>query len=113
MGRERRDYPEICSAVLKQLDKPKTVNEIAAKLDAGWTTVEKALRFLESLGYVEKIVARPLIYKRKKLIPLNDDFINELSVIIKAKGSRYRNLEECVADALRDFIRKEKEIRRY
>jgi hypothetical protein len=113
MGKERRDYPVICKAVLKALDKPKTVNEVALKVKAGWITVVTALHFLESLGYAEKIVDKPLIYKRKTMMSLDDGFINDLSLIIKAKGSRYRSLRECVDDALRDFIRKEKEIKRY
>jgi hypothetical protein len=113
MGKQRRDYPEICRAVLKALDKPKTVNEVALKVKAGWITVVTALRFLESIGYAEKIVEKPLIYKRRGMVPLDDEFINELGLIIKAKGSRHASLEDCLGEALRDFIRKEKSIKRY
>lgn len=113
MGKERRDYPEICVAVLKALDKPKTVNEVALKVKAGWITIASSLKFLESIGQVEKIVEKPLIYKRKHLTPVSDEFIKELNLIIKRKGSRHSSLEECLDDALRDFIRKEKEIKRY
>ncbi len=113
MGKERRDYPEICAAVLKSLDKPKTINEVALKVKAGWITVVTSLRFLETLGHVEKIVDKPLIYKRKRMLAVPDEFIKEMGVIIKRKGSRHNSLEECLDEALRDFIRKEKEIKRY
>jgi predicted transcriptional regulator len=113
MGKERRDYPAIAKAVLKELSEPTTVNEIAARVGAGWTTVDRSLRFLASLGYVEKIVARPRIYKRRQQIGLSDDFINDLAIIIRQKGSRYHNIKDCVDEAIRDFIRKEKEIKRY
>lgn len=113
MGKERRDSLEICVAVLKALDKPKTVNEVAAQVHAGWITVEKALRFLDSAGLAKRIVEKPLIYKRNTVLPLSDEFINELQEIIRREGSRHHSLEDCLDDALRDFIRKEKSILRY
>jgi hypothetical protein len=113
MGKERRDYPEICRAVLKALDKPKTVNEVALKVKAGWITVVTALRFLESIGYAEKIVDKPLIYKRRQMLAVQDEFIKDMSLIIKRRGSRHSSLEDCLGEALRDFIRKEKGIKRY
>lgn len=113
MAKERRDYPEICSLILKNLKEAKTVNELAAQVKAGWTTVDKALTFLESLGYVEKVVKRPKVYKKKHQIGLSDEFFNELALIIRRKGSRYHSVKDCVDDALRDFIRREKGIKRY
>jgi len=114
MGKERRDYPEICAAALKTLDSgPKTVNEVASTLEAGWVTVDRALAFLESLGHVEKVVKRPKVYRRTRVMPVSDGFINDLSIIIKSKGSRYHSLQECLDEALRDFIRRERSIKRY
>ncbi len=114
MGKERRDYSEICRAALRSLDRPKTINEVASDLDAGWETIERSLEFLESIGLVEKIVSRPRrIYRRRYLVPVPDEFIKELYLIIKRKGSRHHTLEDCLDDALRDFIHREKSIKRY
>jgi hypothetical protein len=114
MGKERRDYPEICNAVLKALDRPKTVNEVAGDIDAGWETVERALDFLESICYVESIVDKPRkIYKKRCLFPLPERFIKELCLIINKKGSRYHSIDDCLDDALREFIHREKRIKRY
>jgi len=114
MGKKRRDYPEICRAALKSLDRPKTINEVASDLVAGWETVERCLEFLDSIGLAEKIVSRPRrVYKKTCVLPVQDEFIKELHLIIKRKGSRYHSINGCLDDALRDFIHREKSIKRY
>ena len=114
MGKERRDYPELCKAILKELNRPKTIGEISDDVDAGWKTAERALEFLESVGVLEKIVSKPRrIYKKSPVFPIPERFIKELALIINAKGSRYHSVDDCLDDALRDFIHREKKIRRY
>jgi hypothetical protein len=114
MGKERRDYPELCRAVLKALKRPKTIGEVADDVDAGWKTAERALEFLDSVGAVEKIVSKPRrIYKKSPLFPIPERFIKELTLIINQKGSRYHSMDDCLDDALRDFIHREKRIKRY
>ena len=115
MGKERRDYPELCSAVIKSLsERPKTINEVADDLNAGWETAERALEFLESINYIELVVDKPRrVYKSKCLFPITERFFKELSLIINRKGSRYHSIDDCLDDALRDFIHREKRIKRY
>lgn len=114
MGKERRDYPELCTAALRSLERPKTAGEVAKDLDAGWQTAEKALRFLEGLGLVRAIVTKPRrIYARNPMLAVSDEFIKDLTLITKKKGSRYHSVEDCLSKALQDFIHHEKEIKRY
>jgi hypothetical protein len=114
MGRERRDYPELCMAVLGALERPKTIGELAGDVSAGWATTERALTLLESLGAVKKIVSRPRrIYSRVLTLPIDDGFINALTLITEKKGSRFRSLQDCLDQALRDFIATEVGIKRY
>jgi hypothetical protein len=114
MGKERRDYPELCTAAIKALDRPKTVGEIAGDLDAGWQTADKCLRFLERIGHVHAIVTKPRrIYAKSNMMRVDNEFIKELTLITKRKGTRYHTVEECLDEAIRDFIRREKHIKRY
>ena len=114
MGRERRDYPELCMAVLEVLDRPKTIGELARDVNAGWATVERALELFEKLGVAKKIVSRPRrIYSRVSTVPIDDGFINALTLITKKNGSRFRSLQDCLDQALRDFIATEGGIKRY
>lgn len=114
MGKERRPFAELCMRTLKALNRPKNINEVAQDIKAGWTTCESCLEFLEKLGHVEKVVSRPMrIYKRAHVVRVPDRFINELQLITERKGTRHHTLEECLHDALREFIHQEKNIKRY
>jgi predicted transcriptional regulator len=114
MGKERRDYAELCREALKSLDGPKTVNEVAEELEAGWVTAERCLDFLESIGILEVIKSgRMKIYRKKYLEPIPGEFIKDLTLIINRKGTRHRSISACLDDALRDFIHKEMRIKRY
>ncbi len=114
MGKARRDSLEICKAILSSLSTPKTINEVAGSIGAGWGTTKRCLDFLEQIGYITMLVGPPRpVYKRSSIIKIPEQFINDLRIIIKKKGSRHYSLEDCVNDALWDFIHKEKHIRRY
>ncbi len=114
MGKERRDYPELCSEALVALSRPKTVGEVSNNLDAGWQTVDKCLKFLEEIGYARVIVEEPRrIYAKNNVLRVSDEFINELTLITKKKGTRYHTINDCLSEALREFIQKEKLIKRY
>ncbi len=114
MGRERRDFADICMKVAEALDRPKTVNEVAEGAKAGWRTAERCLELLVRLGEAEVVVSRPRkIYKRRRLAEIPDRFIKELRLIIGKKGSRHRDVADCLEDALKEFIDREKGVKRY
>lgn len=114
MGKERRDYPELCRQILNALDRPKTIGELSADVSCGWQTAERALEFLDELGLAKRIVDKPRrIYDRRYTVPVDDGFIKELTLITRKKGTRYHSIEDCVSEALHDFIRSEKQVKRY
>jgi|GEM_PF-1652834 len=115
MGKERREYAQIVEAVLDSLEeRQKSVNEIAVELKTGWDTVERCLSMLEKLHYTEKIIDEPVtIYKRNHVINISDKLKENLDRIISRKGARYLSIEEAVEEALEEFIRRERSIKRY
>ena len=52
----------IIKEIAKSLSKKDlSINEIARDIHANWSTVEKALKFMSSLGLVKEIISTPKI----------------------------------------------------
>jgi len=50
---KKRTFEEIRKAILKSLDKPKTITIISREIETSWDTTKKHLQWLEFIGKVK------------------------------------------------------------
>ena len=52
---KKRTFEEIRKAILKSLDKPKTITIVSREIEASWLTTKRHLKWLVFLGKVKAV----------------------------------------------------------